>query len=472
MDEKKLKSMLDKELDKLMPSMSAKVKNAPVLTKSEQVEKSRHKIDVIPQKRKNASRPFIYGAIAAVLVIAIALSIIIPATMGGGETPVPVYEAGYLRLDINPSVELIYDKDLRVTAVKSANGDADVLLSEELRKSVSGKTVDEAAAMIADEAGKLGYILPESENAVRITVVSNSDSQQDKVITKTTAAIETNFMQKGILCAVVAVKEDADYLAGLYGTAADDLKSAVESVAAKADSYFEQLAASNTSALEELRSYYEKEVFEYLRDLLKAECSRISRTRELLHQAQELNDEIKRYTVSIIALLGIDYWGVISTDDWKDDVQLADMCNRMTAVLADIEKLREDAVDNSADLLKLILAYDLFIDEEWIEEIGNATIDELKGCMNDILDELEKLNIEITAAVQNAISAIPESVAEFLDGTQTVIDGMRSELEEIYLAYYEEDRPAYTAEDYDSFYMQITTEYGSLEAYWQARENA
>ena len=464
MDEKELKKLLEKELDALTPSMSEKVRKARIITKSEQCEKSTQKIDFVTAKKRN-KKPYLFGAIAAVLVVAIALAVIIPPMFGGTSDTPATYEAGYLRMDINPSVEIIYDEDNKVTSVKSSNGDADVLLSAELRTEVVGKPVDEAAAVIAEEAGKLGFLSTDNDGAVRITVVANSDKQREEVRTKTSLAIESNFMERGIFVAVVAVERTADWLADQYGIASDKLGEAVKTVASKADSYFAQLAQANADSLEQLKAYYEKEVFEYLKDLLNAECNKIAKTRELLHIASDLNDKISAYD-SI--LFGADYWARVVSDDWKDDATLAAMINEMADVLAKIETLRDDPVDSGADLFGLIVAYDLFIDEEWISEIGNATLDELKNSLDEIVGALEDLNIEITSAIREAVMLAPDSVQAFLDGIGSVTDGMREELYEIYLDSYLEERDALSSEDYDGYYLTITTQYGSLEAYWDS----
>lgn len=464
MDEKELKKLLEKELDALTPSMSEKVRKARIITKSEQCEKSTQKIDFVTAKKRN-KKPYLFGAIAAVLVVAIALAVIIPPMFGGTSDTPATYEAGYLRMDINPSVEIIYDEDNKVTSVKSSNGDADVLLSAELRTEVVGKPVDEAAAVIAEEAGKLGFLSTDNDGAVRITVVANSDKQREEVLTKTSLAIESNFMERGIFVAVVAVERTADWLADQYGIASDKLGEAVKTVASKADSYFAQLAQANADSLEQLKAYYEKEVFEYLKDLLNAECNKIAKTRELLHIASDLNDKISAYD-SI--LFGPDYWARVVSDDWKDDATLAAMINEMADVLAKIETLRDDPVDSGADLLRLIVAYDLFIDEEWISEIGNATLDELKNSLDEIVGALEDLNIEITSAIREAVMLVPDSVQAFLDGIGSVTDDMREELYEIYLDSYLEERDALSSEDYDGYYLTITTQYGSLESYWDS----
>ena len=451
MDEKELKRLLEKELDALTPSMSEKVRKAPVLKTEEKREKSAHKIDVRPVKRN--IRPYIYGAVAAVLVIAIALAVIIPGVFGGGEDVTPTYSAGYLRMDINPSVEIVYDSNNKVTVVKSANSDADVLLSDELRAQLKGMPVDQAAATIADEAGKLGYIEPEEQDALKITVVAGTDKQSEEVASKATAAIENTFMERGIFVAVLAVKENADWLAEQYGTVSGDLKQAVNGVAEKADNYFRQLAEKNQNGLEALRQYYEKEVFEYLKDLLEAECAKISRTRVILHEIKSINDDISEYTG--LGWFG-GYWETVNDEKWQSDPAMVEKFERMESALKKLYDLREDDItfSSSMGLDTVVGLYDEFVNEDWISGLGNATLDELKGKLDDIVNALKSLNVEITSAIRDAIAFVPATV----------------ELSDIYYEYYSEDREEYSREDYDDFYLAIVNEYGSLEAYWNSRQ--
>lgn len=467
MDEKELKKLLEKELDAMTPSMSEKVRKAPVLKTEEKREKSAHKIDVRPVKRN--IRPYIYGAVAAVLVLAIALAVIIPGIFGGGEDVTPTYSAGYLRMDINPSVEIVYDSNNKVTVVKSANSDADVLLSDELRAQLKGMPVDQAAATIADEAGKLGYIEPEEQDALKITVVAGTDKQSEEVASKATAAIENTFMERGIFVAVLAVKENADWLAEQYGTVSGDLKQAVNGVAEKADNYFQQLAEKNQNGLEALRQYYDKEVFEYLKDILEAECAKISRTRVILHEIKSINDDISEYTG--LGWFG-GYWETVNDEKWQSDPAMVEKFERMESALKKLYDLREDDItfSSSMGLDTVVGLYDEFVNEDWISGLGNATLDELKGKLDDIVNALESLNVQITSAISDAVAFVPSTVEDFLDGTENVINGMRAELSDIYYEYYSEDREEYSREDYDDFYLAIVNEYGSLEAYWNSRQ--
>ena len=171
-------------------------------------------------------------------------------------------------------------------------------------------------------------------------------------------------------------------------------------------------------------------------------------------------------------IFGDDYWATIKNDDWKEDPELSRMIGEMSDILNKIAELRDEEIKDGASLNLLLIAYDAFINEEWISEIGNATIDELKGSMSYIIDKLEELNIFITDTIKDAIAEIPDTVQEFIDGTDKIVANMRAELEEIYLEVYEEERDALTREEYDEFYTSIISEYGSLEAYWQQRNAA
>ena len=85
MDEKELKKLLEKELDHLAPPMSDKVRKAPIVTaKSDKPEKSVERKPDIKVKRFNV-KPYVIGAIAAVLVIVISLALVLPPLFKGGK---------------------------------------------------------------------------------------------------------------------------------------------------------------------------------------------------------------------------------------------------------------------------------------------------------------------------------------------------------------------------------------------------
>ncbi len=94
---------------------------------------------------------------------------------GCNTTPPPESEAkkdlsGYVALDINPSVELVTDKDGIVTEVRAVNKDAKILLSD---MELIGLKVDVAVEKITQDAEATGYIST-SNTDVSITIGVNS----------------------------------------------------------------------------------------------------------------------------------------------------------------------------------------------------------------------------------------------------------------------------------------------------------
>lgn len=84
----------------------------------------------------------------------------------------------YVSLDINPSVELIVDKDNKVVSVRGTNEDGQVLLYEEA--GIKGESVDSAVEKITDLAVKYGYL--NENNKVVDTTVSSGDKEFAKEI--------------------------------------------------------------------------------------------------------------------------------------------------------------------------------------------------------------------------------------------------------------------------------------------------
>jgi hypothetical protein len=74
----------------------------------------------------------------------------------------------YLALDINPSLELAVNSSGRVAGILPLNQDSQLLLED---LPVRGKDIYESLGMIIRESEKAGYISPEKENLVLLTVV-------------------------------------------------------------------------------------------------------------------------------------------------------------------------------------------------------------------------------------------------------------------------------------------------------------
>lgn len=159
MNDKDLKRRLEDELESIAPKMSQRVANAPIGTSSEGGAKRAR------APRRKVRFTVAVSAIAAVLVIAIVLAVVVPPLF---KTVPEQGEAGYLLMNINPDVEILFDEDGKVTSVKSGNADADVLLADEsFRSSLVGESVDTAAAAVAERALEMGYIDGDATHRMR-----------------------------------------------------------------------------------------------------------------------------------------------------------------------------------------------------------------------------------------------------------------------------------------------------------------
>lgn len=80
----------------------------------------------------------------------------------------------YVSLDINPSVELAVDKNVKVVEVSALNEDAQKLVND---MDLEGKNLYAALRLIVNEAAAEGYIRPNQKNYVLSTVTAGSKSE-------------------------------------------------------------------------------------------------------------------------------------------------------------------------------------------------------------------------------------------------------------------------------------------------------
>lgn len=79
----------------------------------------------------------------------------------------------YVSLDINPSVELEVDRNLKVVGVHDLNSDAATLLSG---LELKGRDLYSSIRIIMDKAAASGYLKPAQENYVLSTITMNKDA--------------------------------------------------------------------------------------------------------------------------------------------------------------------------------------------------------------------------------------------------------------------------------------------------------
>ncbi len=87
-------------------------------------------------------------------------------------------KGGSFIIDINPSLEIVYNENTEVTQINALNEDAEVLLCN---MELVGKSYKEAVGLLMDNCVKLGYLSPSREdNAIMTTaLLENGEKNED-----------------------------------------------------------------------------------------------------------------------------------------------------------------------------------------------------------------------------------------------------------------------------------------------------
>lgn len=140
---------------------------------------------------------FATGVVAFVLAVVLAITALF-GIFGGKPKPV----GGYFILDINPSVEIDYDGNGKVTGVVGLNEDGRVLLHN--LDDQTGKTYDEVANVIVERCVKLGYFSVSSDgNAILVSATSLKGEKDETRTNEMKAAIAGAFATKKMAGVVI-----------------------------------------------------------------------------------------------------------------------------------------------------------------------------------------------------------------------------------------------------------------------------
>ncbi len=169
---------LKKDAEKLLPDERLK-------------ENIKGRLFPAPERKRASSRrglTFALSAVACVLVIAIALGVIFSLPSGDS----PNISAGnrtdtLFLIDINPSFEIIADKDGTVTAVTGVNSDARIVL---LGKNYNGGSVYDVCTDIISTSVRLGYVTA-TNNLVNILAYNEDGTVSSEYLEKLTAQVSS-----------------------------------------------------------------------------------------------------------------------------------------------------------------------------------------------------------------------------------------------------------------------------------------
>lgn len=196
----------------------------------------------------------------------------------------------YIKVSINPELELGLNSDNEVVEVVNLNEDADILTSD---LDIIGLEVEEALELIVDENIETGYIDEYSEeNGVIVTVVNDNEEDrldlEEKVMTK----IQNHLELKKVSAVLAAVKLSDDLKADAtkYEVSNGKMLLVTEAVTLNPELKKEELV---TLSVKEIQTYIKKEVTERKEEIKITKEELKVKKEELKEKAKAKIDAVK-----------------------------------------------------------------------------------------------------------------------------------------------------------------------------------
>lgn len=236
---------LKTELESRAPQMSNEVKQTTIVTQ---------------QKRKS---PFasLFNSWQRVAAFCVALVLVVGVgVLGTAHLTNNSYQANatYVSLSINPSFSLVLDSNDKVVRVVATNYDGEVVLTDQLATQLLGKSADQAASTLVEQAIALGYA---GDGVVNVTAVSSKgEDKAQKVLDKISHTASQTLQNLGSASVVETAKQTleqlqqtAEYYFGEHGKT--DVKGLIETMS-QVPGYLERLQSLPQDQFEkEMESY-------------------------------------------------------------------------------------------------------------------------------------------------------------------------------------------------------------------------
>lgn len=395
----------------------------------------------VPQKPSRKLKAAFYSALSAVAAVCVALTVLLAVP------PKLPPTTRYLTLRINPSVAFTLT-DGAVSRVTSLNDDCDVMLSNGFRAELIGKSAEEAAALFADRAARLGYIDMTAPAAVKI----GSDGVYTASSVKN--AVDVYFKAHGMYAAVVAVKEDG-----------------IAQLVEGADSFAEREIASLSP--DELASRYadeaDKHISEAMRAGLSARIDKIEEYKALLCSLEQLNDLIEAHEDNPVVISPVkDYFIVKQLEVLYPpsgySQEFGALMKEFESKLAAYEALGGIAPSSGMEISAARTALEM-IPLDTLRYLAHGEERIVSALYESLADILKYTGLDISgqlALFENA----PTQPDEYLSSMNKLFDAESAARAQEFAQAYETERDKISDSDYDSYVKGIIAEYGSLEKYF------
>lgn len=167
-------------------------------------------------------------ALGLAFLLTVSLAVVLIVQLLGGVSKIP---AGYLVIDVNPSVEIFYDENGKVTQTEGLNRDGKTLLCD---TQLTGKDYREAVEILFERCVRLGYFnSARDNNAVLVSANKNEGGFDDTRTAETQQRFTRLFSDQGMKGMVLTGVEETQALAAAAAAYGVDAQKYALIVAAK-----------------------------------------------------------------------------------------------------------------------------------------------------------------------------------------------------------------------------------------------
>lgn len=157
--------------------------------------------------QRTSGKPRTAGWRVSSNLVTIAASLVMVLLLTAGGYHMVLTPTTWVDVDINPSVELGLNRLNRVIDTKGINEDGVAVLEQ---VSLLGNKPEKAVKSIVETAARLGYMKPDQENVVALTVIADKPKQEQKLATRIRTGADQALESEGVDAEVIeqAVKPE------------------------------------------------------------------------------------------------------------------------------------------------------------------------------------------------------------------------------------------------------------------------
>ena len=366
-------------------------------------------------------------------------------------------------VEINPSAVFVVDNNGKVVSVKSANSDADIIISnDDCVNQMVGKPMNQAVELFVDYSAKYGFINLEEDAAVRVST-ADEKLTLDGVVDK----VEEYLLSKGVKSVVFSnyvTEEDFSKIVGAEKVDVEDVK--------KLPLLFVERSLNDKNQDQINQEYYQTVILGNVKSYIESLVNIAEQKREKLtlieEQSQKITEQCKSEDDLII--LYDDYWFlkefVLDSEYSTVSEELKGLCAQMELMLTEYQKTFGENIEKRYQLVVLN------------EKYSSLNFEEIRAFISDFEQKLSIIDafilllndFDIDGDLILDLVSSPNSAEEYLMKLSKSYKCARQTLEnENRLSYEQERKPV--DKDENEKHLDSIKQNGSLNDYFDARKD-